>query len=97
MEHTSALLWEPLDGEDRPLLRVGAALRGKSSKETPDATLTLGGLAQWRPGHGENAPTLTALVSPYLVDPDYGGLAPNIALVLTFGGEVPLSSSTGNP
>jgi hypothetical protein len=80
-EHTSAVLLETADGEDRSLLRFGAVMRGKSSAQTPDETLTLGGLAQWRPGHEPSALTLTLLVAPYLVDPDFMGPVPSVALV----------------
>lgn len=90
VEHTSAVLWEPADGEDRALVRVGPVMRGKSSRETPDATLTLGGLLQWRPGKRESAPALTALVSAYLVDPDFEGPIPSVVLLLTSASEHPL-------
>jgi hypothetical protein len=84
LEHTSALLWQPLDGEEAPLLRLGAALRGKNSHATGDTALTLGGIAQWRPGETPRAPTFLLLVTPYLRDPDFVGPAPYVAFVVTF-------------
>jgi hypothetical protein len=94
IEHASALLWEPLDGEGGSLLRVGGVVRGKSSAVTPDTSLTAGLLGQWRPGRSEVAPVATVLVTPYLSDYDFAGLAPFVALQLTFTGIVDLPVAT---
>lgn len=89
-EHTSALLWEPLDGEEAPILRLGAVLRGKSSHVTHDNALTAGVLTQWRPGHAPEAPTFLLLVTPYLKDPDFMGPIPYVAAAVTFERDRPL-------
>ena len=93
LEHTSAVLWEPRDGEDGALFRVGPAFRGKSSAVTGDATLTLGGVMQWRPGRETTAPTILVLATPYLRDPDYAGALPFVAALLTFERDDPLRSA----
>jgi hypothetical protein len=90
LEHVSAVLWEPLDGDERPLLRLGAVVRGRSSSATPDTSLTAGLLAQWRPGRSELAPVAVVLVTPYLSDHDFAGPVPFAALQLTFTGVVDL-------
>jgi hypothetical protein len=90
LEHTSAILWEPHDGEDAPLLRLGGVLRGKTSHVTRDTALTLGGILQWRPGRSPRAPTLLALVTPYLRDPDFVGPMPYVAVAVSFEREQPL-------
>lgn len=84
IEHASAILWEPADGEERSLLRVGPVLRGRSSAVTPDLMLTAGALVQWRPGRSDYAPTFTTLVTPYLEDPDFEGIVPFVAALVTF-------------
>lgn len=93
MEHTSAVLWEAADGEDGALFRIGPALRGKSSAVTGDASLSLGGVLQWRPGRSVNAPTFLLLATPYLRDPDYAGPVPFVAGLLTFERDVRLSAT----
>jgi hypothetical protein len=84
LEHTSAALWEPLDGQGQALLRLGAALRGQGSKVTSDNTLTLGPLGMWKPGVKPGVPTFMLLVAAYLRDPDFTGPVPYTAFVMTW-------------
>lgn len=88
VDHTSAVLWEAMDGEERALLRVGPVLRGKWSDRTTDGTLTAGAVGQWKPGTSVATPTLTGIVTWYLIDPDYRGVWPFGALVVTWSGEI---------
>jgi len=88
-EHTTAVLYDPFSGDGTPLLRVGPALRGRSAAKTTDVTLVAGGLLQWRPGKKPTSPELTLLVAPYLRDPDYLGVIPYIAGVVTVSRLVP--------
>lgn len=83
MDHTSAVLWQPLDGEDKALLRVGPVLRGRVVRKTTDETLQAGLMAQWRPGPTTNGASLVAMVTPYLKDPDFEGLLPNLVLAVS--------------
>jgi hypothetical protein len=83
IDHTSAVLWMPLDGKDRALLRVGPVARGRVVHHTTDEMLTVGGLVQWRPGTTDDAANLTLVVAPYAIDPDFQGWAPNVLLALT--------------
>jgi len=71
VDYTQALLYqaEPGDG----LVRFGAVLRGKWAVKSPDATLTAGGLMQVDPGGSATVPSVVAIVTPYLRDPDYAG------------------------
>ena len=83
-EHTSALLWQAMDGDDRALLRVGPVMRGKSSLVTPDQVLTVGGLVQTRPGTAPAMPTFMLVSTVYLIDPDYVGGPPWFAATATW-------------
>ena len=84
LEHTSAALWEPLDGVGQPLVRVGAALRGNGSSVSPDHTLMLGAIGMWKPGVKPGVPTFMVLVAPYLKDLDFMGPIPYTAFVSTW-------------
>lgn len=86
VDHTSAVLWEPKNGEDQALLRLGAALRGKWSHVTPDRSLGVGPVVQWRPGAQRTAPTFLGLVAPYLLDPDFVGPIPFVAVLVKWEG-----------
>lgn len=90
-EHTSAVLWEPKDGEDAPIVRLGGVLRGRASHVTHDSSLNAGLLMQWRPGRSPRAPTFLFLAAPYLKDPDFIGPIPNVAAAVTFERDQPLS------
>lgn len=83
LEHTSAILWEAADGADRPLFRVGPVFRGKSAHATGDRSLMLGGVAQWRPGTAPTAPTLLLIGAEYVLDDDFAGPIPFVALLVT--------------
>ena len=60
---------------------------------TGDHSLTLGGLAQFRPGHADTAPTFVLLVADYLGDSDFPGPVPYFAGVISFERDVPLSAA----
>ncbi len=84
VDHTSALLYQAGDGTDSMLLRVGAGMLGKWSRETPDETLALGGLMQIKPGSRPATPTLLVVAAPYLRDPDLLGPIPFMAMQATW-------------
>ena len=84
IEHTSAILYEHGDGIDRNLLRVGPAARGKWSSVTPDRSLGVGAVAQFRPGRALEVPTFLVIVAPYLQDPDLIGPVPFMAMTATW-------------
>jgi hypothetical protein len=86
-EHTSAVLWEPKDGVDGPLLRIGPVMRGKNSMVTPDNSLTVGGLIMYKPTTAQSMPTFMFASTAYVIDPDYVGGAPWVAF--TAGWEAP--------
>lgn len=89
MDHTSAILWQPLDGEDKAVLRVGPVLRGRVVHKTTDETLEAGVMAQWRPAPTKNGASLVAIVTPYLKDPDFGGLVPHFLLAVSMSRRTP--------
>lgn len=93
LEHTSAILWEAADGEDRSLFRVGPVFRGKAAHATGDRSLTLGGVAQWRPGSAPTAPSLLLLAAEYVLDDDFAGPIPFVALLVTVERDVSLRKS----
>lgn len=82
VEHLSAVCWEPLDGEEGPMLRLGGALRGHWSTGLPgNGSLALGGALMAHPGSSRTVPDFTAVVLPYLKDPDRVGRVPFVAVV----------------
>ena len=85
-EHTSALLWEPMDGVDRPLLRMGLVLRGKWSSETPDVSLLGGPGAMFKVDTKPTTPTMLVVAAPYFQDPDLVGPIPWVAALATWEG-----------
>lgn len=87
-EHTSAVLYQALDGADadEALLRVGALARGRWSSKTPDTMLQLGVVGQWKPGTEASVPTLLILAAPYVRDPDFAGPVPFTGLLATWEG-----------
>ena len=88
-DHTSAVLYEAMDGEEQALLRLGALQRGRWSAVTPDRSLSVGGVVQWKPGTKASVPSFLAVVAPYLDDPDYIGPVPFMALLATWEGGGP--------
>lgn len=85
-EHTSAVLYQHLSGEDEALLRVGAIARGRWSSETPDRMLQVGAAGQFKPDTSPVTPTMLLLVAPYVQDVDYVGPVPFMALLATWEG-----------
>ncbi|MEQ1566493.1 MAG: hypothetical protein ABMA64_12700 [Myxococcota bacterium] len=81
VEHLSAVMWEPYDGSDGPMLRLGGALRGKYADRSPEAILTAGFVGMGRPGDNPNVPQFTAIVLPYVLDPERVGRAPFVAVL----------------
>jgi hypothetical protein len=83
VEHLSAVLWQPLDGEDgRALLRVGVAERGHWSVNLDgNGSLAVGLAGMGHPAHLAAVPTVTAVLLPYLTDPDRVGGAPFVAVL----------------
>ncbi|MEQ1505298.1 MAG: hypothetical protein ABMB14_23910 [Myxococcota bacterium] len=88
VEHLSAVLWEPLDGEDGPLFRVGGAIRGKWAGVSPDRSLTAGLVVMARPGTAPAVPTFTGVLLPYLIDGDRVGKFPFAALIVEWSGVI---------
>lgn len=91
IEHTSALLFDPFDGNDTPIFRIGAVLRGRTGHQTGDTTVMLGGITQWRPGRNAHDADFTLLVAPYLQDPDFRIGSPYFALLVSFQRVVPFT------
>ncbi|MEZ4318383.1 MAG: hypothetical protein R3F61_12805 [Myxococcota bacterium] len=96
VDHLSAVLFDPFDGDGTPIVRIGPMLRGRAGHQTGDVTLMTGGILQLRPGRNPHDADLTLLVAPYLRDPDFAVGAPYIAALVSVARVVPFKKVIGD-
>lgn len=97
LEHTSAILYDPLSGDGTPIVRIGPVMRGRTAATSGDTSLMLGLAAQWRPGKKARDADFLLLVAPYLQDPDFQFGVPYIALVVTTSRILPFKKLPSTP
>jgi len=77
-EHEGALLFEAMDGDERPRLIFGATARHRFSIVSQDSFTNVGPMVVVRPGTKKGIPTILGRGYFYVVDPERVGTAPNL-------------------
>lgn len=91
IEHQAVVLGEFLDGQHKPLLRIGATFRDTMTIAARDRSMNVGGLMMFKPGYKRGWPTIVLQVLPYIKDHQRLGHVPNIQFALVWSGDHPLT------
>ena len=78
VEQQAVLLFEGIDGVDRPLLLVGATEKNRWTLVSKDRSMLVGAIAVARPGTKPVVPTIAAMVLWYVDDFDREGPIPTL-------------------
>ncbi len=93
--HQAALISEFLDGQNKPLLWVGATYIDRITLRSKDRSIRVGGLAVFQPSYKRGWPRFVVQVTPYVKDPDRVGGVPALALAIVWTRDMPLKQLAG--
>jgi hypothetical protein len=97
IEHQPVLLFEILDGKDKPLLWVGGTFRDRMTMVSGDRSMNAGGLIMFKPGVQPGWPRIVVQVLPYVKDTDRIGGPPSMALALVWSRDFELRDAIADP
>ncbi len=98
IENQTAVVYEALDGQNKPKLWLGGTSRYRRALVSKDHYTTAGALVVYKPGTAPAVPTLIGQVLFFVDDPERVGTAPsvNLAATWTFDSPIGLKDAVNN-
>ncbi len=93
IEQQVVVMGEILDGDTRPLLRVGATWRDRMTLAARDRSMNVGGIFMLKPGYRRGWPTIIVQVLPYVMDHQRLGHGPNVQVALSWANDYPIEAA----
>jgi len=93
IEQQVVVMGEILDGDTKPLLRIGATWRDRMTLAARDRSMNVGGIFMFKPGYKRGWPTIIVQALPYIMDHQRLGHGPNVQVVLSWANDYPIKAA----